>query len=1333
MAGGTITVSGGGHGPSVATIAALAAAATAVGLSLVGLRGLRQWAKRAQKCAPPSGGRRALSWRSVFTSEKHGGAERERERVAHLVPLVERSASSGKVKRIERFGEYVAPTYRASSRHIIPVSQPTVRLRLPSSLPIPHPSLSPFPLPFLSFPRPLRPLGLPTDLAAVALLAQAADDYVRGDKSTSDKSRANLLALVAQAGGGRAEGEAEAEAGAGEQLGEELIAELDACMLSYFGFHWPHSALMIEQVFRGPSSKLHLRDAVNAVIRPQSGAAQHSTAQHSTAPHSTTQHSTAQHSTAQHSTAQHSTLLLRCQPTALHSHPSQPAQLSIILSVNPPCPPPTLLLSLPPLPSPCSQRRFNEAITCLRPQQRFLSPPHSTHLSPTQHPPTHPSLPAPPSSQRRFNEAIMCLRPQQRFSQLLEEMKVLGCGPRPGGAGGVGGGGGGVEQRGAGQGEGGHGGASEGGKGLEGRYSAECSEAAGRDGPESDVHIKNGVRPKSTRDPHPLPEGDNLTAHSPSHSLFQFPTSSPSRSPSHSPSHARSPSRPRPSSAEVPREGEVMVPAAAAVRCPVLLLIGGGMGAGKSTVVKEIMKRELVPSPVLLPIGGVMGAGKSTVVKEIMKRRGHGRQKMDIMERAQSSERFPVLLSPLPSPPSFSPLFPLSKHLLGAHGSTHSGSRSRRLQAKGRSLPSALRSPLPSSPILASPSPPHSSPHRSTFWARMAPHAVVVEADAFKEKDAIFRALSTSLLPDLPFSRLLPKPIPPPPRSTFWARMAPHAVVVEADAFKEKDAIFRALSADRLSDAARISQLVHEESTRAAQSTLVTALNEGRDVIFDGTMSWAPFVQQTISMARRVHETRFRMGPGYQVKEDGSVVERYWEEVEEGREGGVEEEVEEEGRGRRGGREEVEEEGREGGGGGGGEGEEERRMEKAGKEGQHRPKRHSSPRRVLGSGRGSSCRSEKGQGQGKGKGDVERIKGMQQGGGMCWERRGQWGGDEHRLPYRIELVGVMCDAHLAVVRGMRSAPTTPPSTPTGMITPPTSTPPSTGAICSGGVCTHLLVDSAAFHLVSHLKRVNPRASCVLELYFKEGEGDGDGDGDGDGEGERGGRKSHWWLPGWWLSLWGWGNRAVWAGGEKFGPGSTWREVVLAEERAARQARLREAFTELQACLWPAAHSNRGITSSTSFTSLQSLPSVPSSLTSSPHHPPPPHPPSTSSSSISASSSSASLARRVDSTERNDSAENPVHSTEHNGLAANPINSPATEDPKQQPIGPEQSLQTKPDGTVGDRHEDAGQQGTYRCPVVLGSPELEPEPRASAPVASETGSAVRASDKPVSYN
>ncbi|CAI5953301.1 unnamed protein product [Closterium sp. NIES-64] len=555
------------------------------------------------------------------------------------------------------------------------------------------------------------------------------------------------------------------------------------------------------------------------------------------------------------------------------------------------------MFSLPSSPpchsSPCTQRRFTEAIACLRPQQWSSSPPHfppSLHSPPLPPLPHLPPLPPTPlCSQRRFNEAITCLRPQQRFSQLLHKMQILGCGPRPGGAGGAGGegeagGAAGVEGAG-GAGKVGQAGESKGGPGQgEARQGGVGEEGSRSEGSEL---ARAGSKSEIGRDGGP-------------HSVFHFPTSSPSHSPSHSPSnspshspsHARSPSRPRASSVEVPREGEVMVPAAvpaaAAARSPVLLLIGGGAGAGKSTVVKEIMKR--------------------------------------------------------------------------------------------------------------------------TFWARMAPHAVVVEAirtplstfsldGCLEEKGRnLPRALSSASL----FSFLLPPP--------FWARMAPHAVVVDSDAFKEKDAIFRALSADRLNDAARISQLVHEESTRAAQSTLVTALNNGRDVIFDGTKSWAPFVQQTIAMARQVHERRFRMGPGYQVREDGSVVERYWEEVDE--EGESDRGVEE-------GRERWEEEGRaiEGGEGVGserGDGEEERRRDKPGKEGQHRPKRHNSPRRVLGSSRGSYCSSETGQGKGG-------MEGARQGGGMCWERRGQRGGSEQRLPYRIELVGVMCDAHLAVARGMRRA------------------------------------------------------------------------------------------------------------------------------------------------------------------------------------------------------------------------------------------------------------------------------------------------------------------------
>jgi predicted ATP-dependent serine protease len=40
---------------------------------------------------------------------------------------------------------------------------------------------------------------------------------------------------------------------------------------------------------------------------------------------------------------------------------------------------------------------------------------------------------------------------------------------------------------------------------------------------------------------------------------------------------------------------DVMVPAALSDRSPVLLLMGGGMGAGKSTVLKQILK-EYVPN-----------------------------------------------------------------------------------------------------------------------------------------------------------------------------------------------------------------------------------------------------------------------------------------------------------------------------------------------------------------------------------------------------------------------------------------------------------------------------------------------------------------------------------------------------------------------------------------------------------------------------------------------------------------------------------------------------------------------------------------------------------------
>ncbi|KAI3829105.1 hypothetical protein L1987_03220 [Smallanthus sonchifolius] len=118
-------------------------------------------------------------------------------------------------------------------------------------------------------------------------------------------------------------------------------------------------------------------------------------------------------------------------------------------------------------------------------------------------------------------------------------------------------------------------------------------------------------------------------------------------------------------------------------------------------------------------------------------------------------------------------------------------------------------------------------------------------------------------------------------KEAFWSGAAESAVVVEADAFKETDVIYQALnSKGHHNDMLQTAELVHQTSTDAASSVLVTALNDGRDVIMDGTLSWEPFVEQTIAMARNVHKHRYRMGVGYKVLEDGTIIEDYWEKVE---------------------------------------------------------------------------------------------------------------------------------------------------------------------------------------------------------------------------------------------------------------------------------------------------------------------------------------------------------------------------------------------------------------------------------------------------------------------
>lgn len=57
---------------------------------------------------------------------------------------------------------------------------------------------------------------------------------------------------------------------------------------------------------------------------------------------------------------------------------------------------------------------------------------------------------------------------------------------------------------------------------------------------------------------------------------------------------------------------------------------------------------------------------------------------------------------------------------------------------------------------------------------------------------------------------------------------------------------------------------------------LVQAINDQKDIIFDGTMTWLPFVEQTIAMVRD-HNRNYRKGPGYYHDADGKSHEVYWE------------------------------------------------------------------------------------------------------------------------------------------------------------------------------------------------------------------------------------------------------------------------------------------------------------------------------------------------------------------------------------------------------------------------------------------------------------------------
>ena len=88
------------------------------------------------------------------------------------------------------------------------------------------------------------------------------------------------------------------------------------------------------------------------------------------------------------------------------------------------------------------------------------------------------------------------------------------------------------------------------------------------------------------------------------------------------------------------------------------------------------------------------------------------------------------------------------------------------------------------------------------------------------------------------------------------------AVMIAADDFKFKDPVWHSLPRAT----SKMKLAVHRSSTKTAEQLLLSCLANGRSVILDGTLSWMPFVKQTIAMIRDYkNHAYYRVGPGYRV------------------------------------------------------------------------------------------------------------------------------------------------------------------------------------------------------------------------------------------------------------------------------------------------------------------------------------------------------------------------------------------------------------------------------------------------------------------------------------
>ncbi|KAH9577219.1 Zeta toxin domain [Trypanosoma melophagium] len=99
-------------------------------------------------------------------------------------------------------------------------------------------------------------------------------------------------------------------------------------------------------------------------------------------------------------------------------------------------------------------------------------------------------------------------------------------------------------------------------------------------------------------------------------------------------------------------------------------------------------------------------------------------------------------------------------------------------------------------------------------------------------------------------------------RSNWWEKHKANSVLVNADDFKVA-----------ITPWSQGIKGMHESSAYAAEKLMVKAVNQGRSIVFDGTMMWRPFVKQVIEMVRHAHTTLYSQGVGY--KNNGSIEEYF--------------------------------------------------------------------------------------------------------------------------------------------------------------------------------------------------------------------------------------------------------------------------------------------------------------------------------------------------------------------------------------------------------------------------------------------------------------------------